>query len=161
MRLKKKRNSYVKHVPNPMQLVTSVNKNKKAVLLSNSLLSNIKRELENPKQFEHVLLYVCLHAASDGNGAVVRACLDRGVPVTISDWGSAWQSPIFHAASADVVDLLVKRGASVNMTDHCGRTPLWTLLMSKNVPLIRSLLAHGAHLNISDMGKIRRCIDSY
>jgi ankyrin repeat protein len=77
--------------------------------------------------------------------------LDLGADVNAVQEVNGW-TPLFWAADEGIgsmVDLLVERGADVNVRDSNGRTILHHLAKGNNVRLIRAVLERGAAANVA------------
>ena len=84
------------------------------------------------------------------NAEIVRTFLGAGMPV---DTPSAGTTPLIVAAGgncADVVDLLIARGASLNAKNSDGWTPLIKAASAGHAEIVEKLLASGADMNIAD-----------
>ena len=55
-----------------------------------------------------------------------------------------------HKNNKDAANLLITRGATVNIRDHSGRTPLHIAASNDSQTLIRFLLEKGADVNATD-----------
>ncbi len=88
----------------------------------------------------------CLHAQ------VMAACLDASADVhAVTVEGYTPLHFACRAASLPAVELLLARGANVNVTSYAdGRSPFFLAALSENVPLIRTLLDRGADPSIGD-----------
>ncbi|KAK7195705.1 ankyrin repeat protein [Novymonas esmeraldas] len=89
------------------------------------------------------------HAAFAGNGAFVKAILDRSgtqqVNVDAAD-GEGW-TPLHYAADrghADIVAALLDEGANVNARDTMKRTPMHLAALSGRADAVAVLLRNGA-----------------
>ena len=86
----------------------------------------------------------------DKDGATAEILLDRGVEVNArttneiqAPFGSAGQTPL-HWSGADVAELLIAKGADINVKDANGSTPLSLAISKKNEEIINLLKKHGA-----------------
>ena len=61
-------------------------------------------------------------AAYDGDLAGVQAELDKGVDVNAKD--EVESTPLHHATTKEIAELLIANGANVNATTNRGTTPL-------------------------------------
>jgi ankyrin repeat protein len=99
---------------------------------------------------------VPLHAAAHGGHAeIVRLLLDRGADANAVDTGSGGdgETALQHAVQSDtnaleIVGLLLGAGATVNVQDKTGNTPLMSAVDHPNVALM--LLESGADVNLRD-----------
>ncbi len=90
-----------------------------------------------------------LHGAcSSGHIELVRLLLERGANPNIR--GMQMQTPIFHAQSAEMAELLLAAGADPNAED----VDEWVPLHVANAKVTRVLLAHGAEPMVCDRGDI-------
>jgi len=96
---------------------------------------------------------VLLFAVRKGSQRMVNFLLAHGIDVNLQDkeYGRA---PLHEAAldgKLDMVRLLVRAGARVNIADTEGMTPLHHAVLGENptaaLPVISYLLAHGARIN--------------
>ena len=84
------------------------------------------------------------------NAAVVRALLSSGMSV---ETPAAGTSPLIVAAGgncADVVDLLIARGANLNAKNNDGWTPLIKAASAGHTEIVERLLAKGADMSVAD-----------
>ncbi len=56
------------------------------------------------------------------------------------------------AHGAQIVDLFLSRGATLNQTDDFGYTPLHRFIEKRNIQAITMLLAQGANVNLPAPG---------
>jgi ankyrin repeat protein len=94
-------------------------------------------------------------AAAKGDTKLVKALLDRGLPIEGRD--STGQTALHRAAALDwvegataTVQALLARGAKVNAVDREGRTPLHMAARGLNVAVAQILLKAGADANAKD-----------
>jgi ankyrin repeat protein len=86
-----------------------------------------------------------LDLARDGNAEQLRALLDAGVPVNLTN--AAGNSLLILAAyhcHAAVVALLLEQGADVERVNDSGQTALGAAVFRQDEPIVRALLAAGA-----------------
>jgi ankyrin repeat protein len=94
------------------------------------------------------------HAASIGDLEGVKAAIEDGAdldPVTNEGWGRV--SALDVAAMnghVDVIELLLKRGANVNIVDKDGYTPLMTAALHFKNDAIKVLVASSADVRRAD-----------
>lgn len=87
---------------------------------------------------------------------IARTLLDLGATVDASSGESYGQTPLHGAVSAEMADLLLKRGARVDSRDRFGATPLFRAVVDgvalgerkERLALIETLLAAGADPSI-------------
>jgi uncharacterized protein len=87
--------------------------------------------------------------SSKDNGPVIRMLLDHGFDPDGWQWGPTLVPAAAHC-SAEIVQLLIQRGASVNRTLYNGSTPLMAAAYTGRLDNIRLLLAAGAKLNATN-----------
>lgn len=62
----------------------------------------------------------------------------------------------------EVVDLLLKNGADFNIVDSKNKTPIMLAIRSKNIPLLKVFVYHGAHSSLpKDLIGKNRCTRNY
>jgi cytochrome c len=86
-------------------------------------------------------------AAKAGDVPAITAALEAGANVNGSD---GWATPLWYAARRgheDAVELLIARGADVNLTTENSGPPLFGAIERKNGILVKLLLASGANPN--------------
>lgn len=87
-------------------------------------------------------------AARRGHVAIAKTMLELGVDVNVVDMDGA--TPLHLAKEKNVVDVLVKAGATIEARDLGGATPL-TYLSRRFFPeAARALIDHGADVNAQD-----------
>ena len=90
---------------------------------------------------------VCFEATASGKLPLVRALLDGGVPVSVSDDSGSGDS-LLHWACAyghyNLSALLIERGASLDEPNVQGATPLHEAVAAGQKEIVRLLLFHGA-----------------
>jgi hypothetical protein len=83
--------------------------------------------------------------AAEGYTRTVRGYLDHGIPVNVRDYEGATAA---HAAAVggkvEVLQLLVRRGADLNMVSGYGDSPLAAAIEMKQASATAYLKAHGA-----------------
>jgi ankyrin repeat protein len=92
-----------------------------------------------------------LDAARQGDGATVRAFLDRGAPVNLRD--SAGNTPLMLAAyhgHADLVGELAARGADVDLLNDRGQSPLAGAAFKGFTDVAEALLEAGADPSLGE-----------
>jgi len=88
-------------------------------------------------------------AAESGDLAEVKRLIAQGADVNASD-GDEVRTPLLAAADgghAEVVKLLLKNGAKVDMGDSYGYTPLYYAIWSDDEAAVKSLVSSGADVN--------------
>ena len=96
-----------------------------------------------------------LAAAQRGDLEGVKVFLKQGDPINQKVESYFGWTPLIAAIygeQTDVARYLVEAGADVNLADMYGETPLMyaALRGDENVPLVESLIAHGANLDAKD-----------
>ncbi len=88
-----------------------------------------------------------LFAARAGDVASAKQLVDAGADVNEADaWGVSATTMAAHAGFADVVELLLDRGANPNVTTP-GFTALHAAIMRRHLGMVAALLSHGADAN--------------
>ena len=93
---------------------------------------------------------VLMHAVleSEPNISTIQSLLDQGVDIDHQDSEQRWSALHFAARDnkKEVVALLLNSGASVDLLDVFGNTPLWRAVMSFSgeCSIVKNLLSHGA-----------------
>lgn len=81
---------------------------------------------------------------------MVRFLIDRSAPIDgRNDDGATYLQTVVggDAEDEEVAQLLIERGANVNIADNDGRTPL---LRCESLEIAQLLIAHGANVNATD-----------
>ena len=94
-----------------------------------------------------------LNALKTRDVVEVRALLRRGLPVNRSEPSLGNKTLLISAAEYGFLDAVVElldAGATVNVADATGATPLHMAAGGVHLPTVRILLAHGAHVNTLD-----------
>ena len=92
-------------------------------------------------------------ASRSGDLAAVTGLLDRD-PELVNARTAAGETPLHYAADgrqAEVLDLLLVRGAEVNAADNQGHTPLHVAALINDQHVIQGLLAAGADAGATDV----------
>ncbi|WP_395146215.1 ankyrin repeat domain-containing protein [Armatimonas sp.] len=129
------------------------------MLLSHGADVNIKDNDETT-----VLMPVCILPINKNTTNMVRLLLNNGIQVNYQ--GLYFPSALNYAAgqgNADVVELLLTRGAHVDIRDQFGSTPLMAAcrkpLMeargNQHFSVVRILVHHGANVNAKDSEKMK------
>ena len=93
-----------------------------------------------------MLMTTVMFPANKRNGwAITRLLLDMGVEVNVRD--RLGRSALAYVEDAVLARMLLDRGADVHARDRKGDTVLMHAAMTKNVALVRELLAYGANAN--------------
>eukprot|EP00756_Hemistasia_phaeocysticola_P043440 Hpha_TRINITY_DN17026_c14_g1::TRINITY_DN17026_c14_g1_i2::g.166626::m.166626 len=90
----------------------------------------------------------CHACAARGYAEGLRLLIAAGADANGAD--SAGHTPLFMAASVDVVRVLVDAGAGINVTDTKGMTPCHYAAMRGNVDVLRVLVSKGGGVNTAD-----------
>jgi Raf kinase inhibitor-like YbhB/YbcL family protein len=107
-------------------------------------IAALQRHGAKPGELELIL------ASGRCNADVVRALLSGGMSVETPASGT---SPLIVAAGgncADVVDLLIARGANLNAKNGDGWTPLIKAASAGHTEIVEKLLAKGADMSVAD-----------
>jgi ankyrin repeat protein len=106
-----------------------------------------------PERFTLALRY--LQAARDGNRKTIEIALARGVPVdTRDDLGrSALLLATHDAGSLELVKLLHRRGAALDLPDIGGRAPISWAAADGRLEIARWLVAQGVSIERGDAEK--------
>lgn len=94
-----------------------------------------------------------LHRAAAGNNAhAIEALVARSHYVFNIETGDQYgRTPLWHAAAAgacNAIELLIRLGASVNLTDDLGRSPLHAACRGGHDDAVKLLRQHGARADI-------------
>lgn len=99
-----------------------------------------------------------------GNVELVQALVDASVDVNSvtapgrisKGWGQQFyngsQTPLHFAVESgnvETVALVLKQGVELNSQDFFGRTAMHLAVMQDNLPIVKQLTEHGAHLNLA------------
>ena len=110
--------------------------------VSGSLLHNICARRNVHTAVVQLLLDYYYGDVNALNTAAAAACTEEG------------QTPLHTAiANTSVVNLLLSRGARVNVCDQQGRTPLALATMVGNLPTVEALVQHGSRTDQADYNK--------
>jgi uncharacterized protein len=98
------------------------------------------------------------HAAVRGFAEIVRRLLDAGVDVnrryrnnlTALMWAASYEDDVGIHAAESVIDLLLKAGAEVDVTDNRGRTALMMAVELDHAEVVDILIRSGADGNLRD-----------
>ncbi len=88
-------------------------------------------------------------AAFFGRKDTALALIERGAIVDSRSTNSMKNTPLHAAAAgrqAELVDLLLEKGADVNAAQHGGWTALHAAAQSGDLAIVQSLIAHQAHV---------------
>ncbi len=97
-----------------------------------------------------------MHAVLDfeADTSIVLLLLELGVNINVQDEGQKWSALHFAARDnkKEVVSVLLKSGASVDLLDCFGNTALWRAVMSFNgdSSIVNELLSYGANPTIKN-----------
>lgn len=89
-----------------------------------------------------------LSALEIGNAAIVKILLNSGADATIR--GSTGQGALAYDLDTETQKLLIEKGASVNIADDAGITPLMRTMQNNNVDKVKLLVEHGADFSARD-----------
>ncbi|CAG0895051.1 unnamed protein product [Cyprideis torosa] len=88
-------------------------------------------------------------ATHEGHHSVAEVLLIHGADPNIIDY--VWErSPLHHAQSAEITELLIEKKAEVNAKDKLGFSPLFIATGTGLHSVVKALLAHGADPNIAN-----------
>ena len=91
-----------------------------------------------------------MYALEAGNLAVVRFCVQQGIPVNNDTDHDQPLSLAIQSGRVGIVKFLIKSGAQVNAEDLQGRTPVMHALAKGNTEAAMMLVSHGADLYHTD-----------
>ncbi|AEV30260.1 ankyrin repeat-containing protein [Sphaerochaeta pleomorpha str. Grapes] len=91
-----------------------------------------------------------MYALEAGNLAVVRFCVQQGIPVNNDTDYDQPLSLAIQAGRVGIVKFLLKSGAQVNAEDLLGRTPIMHALAKGNTEVAMMLVSHGSDLYHTD-----------
>jgi ankyrin repeat protein len=83
-------------------------------------------------------------AARQGDAKAVQKFLDQNAALATADSPPRGRTPLHLAKTAEIVDLLVAKGAKVDATDHDSHTPLASAVSAE---VVDALAKHGADLH--------------
>lgn len=129
-----------------------MNKVINSLCLSLLLLGATALGMDNPQK---LLDNELLDAAKKGGLARANELLDEGAFIDARDEGqlTPLRTPLMWAVLREnlaMCELLIKRGASVDLKEFFGWTPLMLAAQLGNIPLCRLLIAAGASLDAKD-----------
>lgn len=112
---------------------------------NNSLTSN---NPPDPRVVDHGGYSALLFAARDGDVASAAILLKAGAdPNDTPPAGTSALVVAAHSGNGEVAQLLLEKGADPNAA-KAGYTALHMAVVTKNLPLVKALLAHGADANL-------------
>jgi hypothetical protein len=112
--------------------------------VKNLVQSGAKVDPSNPQA-----IYAVMEAAGFGRVQTVRCLLEQGIQVNTFIPG-ATETPLFyaiHERSFEIIKMLIRAGADVNLPNKFGTTPLMMASFDNDVELIQLLKANGANFN--------------
>ncbi|CAG0908906.1 unnamed protein product, partial [Cyprideis torosa] len=83
--------------------------------------------------------------------SVVEVLIANGADPNIADEDE--RSPLHQVRSAETAELLIRKGAVVNVKDRRGQTPLFVATENNHHSVVEVLLAHGADSNVANKDK--------
>jgi len=91
-------------------------------------------------------------AAEQNNTAVIKELLNKGAKIDETNSGKWTATPLYwavHYCKYDAAELLLKKGANVNLADSFGMSPLQVAVCCKDldISLIEHLIEKGADIN--------------
>jgi cytohesin len=92
-------------------------------------------------------------AAAGGDIEAVKGFLTAGTDVNAKDAGG--ETPLYHAATKEIAELLIANGAEVNAKDDDGRTPLHDAVFGGHKEVAELLISKGANVNAEEGGFFR------
>ncbi|MBT3615082.1 MAG: ankyrin repeat domain-containing protein [Verrucomicrobia bacterium] len=92
-------------------------------------------------------------AAAGGDIEAVKGFLTAGTDVNAKDAGG--ETPLYHAATKEIAELLIANGASVNAKTKYGRTPLHDAVFGGHKEVAELLISKGADVNAEGGGFFR------
>ena len=92
-------------------------------------------------------------AAAGGDIEAVKGFLTAGTDVNAKDAGG--ETPLYHAATKEIAELLIANGASVNAKTEYGRTPLHDAVFGGHKEVAELLISKGADVNAEGGGSFR------
>jgi uncharacterized protein len=106
-----------------------------------------------------------VYASARGFALVVRRLLDAGVDararygndLTALIWAAGHEDGVGAGAAAEVIDLLIGRGAAIDAADNRGRTALMTAAERGDAAAVATLVAHSAGRALRDKAGKTAC----
>lgn len=89
-----------------------------------------------------------LCALETGNSAMVNFLVNKGADVKVRD--AAGQGVLAYDIDVESQELLLEKGASVNIADFFGVTPLMRAMQINNTDMVKFLASHGADFSARD-----------
>ena len=89
-------------------------------------------------------------AASLGLVSKVKEFLDADPELAIIKGGCAEETPLHDAATKEIAELLIQRGANINVSDVFGRSPLHRAAEDGRIDVVKLLITKGADVNARD-----------
>jgi uncharacterized protein len=104
----------------------------------------------DPKVIDTTQKTAIVYAAARGFFPVVRLLLDHGIDLTALLWAAGHSAEAGVSDVAEVMTLLIERGARLDEQDNRGRTALMIAAELGHTPAVDLLLAHGADKSLKD-----------